>query len=177
MGMGGMGHLAVKLSAALGYETVVYTRSAAKKQDALEFGASEFHVLESDGSSNIFTVISDCPTEKAKPVDHLLVCTSVIADFSTIMPLVVTHGTIYPLTTKLEPTLVPLLALIDNGIRIQGSLTASKTSVCELLRFCTEHNVFPMIESFDFNQSGIQRALGCLQEGAVKYKCVLTNSI
>ena len=87
-----------------------------------------------------------------------------------------THGTIYCLTVDLRPSLVPLLALSDNGIRIQGSFVASRKGVRDMLSFCAERNLNAEIEQYPLNSLGLQNAMGALQNGQVRYKCVFYSS-
>ncbi|KAI7978536.1 hypothetical protein EIK77_002212 [Talaromyces pinophilus] len=65
LGIGGLGHLAIKLGAALGCHVVVLSSSDTKRQEAFEFGAKEYYVLKSGEKP-----------EGLKPLDHLLVCGS-----------------------------------------------------------------------------------------------------
>jgi D-arabinose 1-dehydrogenase-like Zn-dependent alcohol dehydrogenase len=171
IGVGGMGHLAVKLSAALGYETVVFSRSNSKRDDCMAFGAKEFHNLSQDGVSET----AGTSSRKIRPVDHLLLCSSASEDFLMLMTLMATHGTIYPLTVSLDSVPVPLLAMIDNGIRIQGSLTASMDGVRQMLEFCAERHVYPMIELQPMGQAGIEAAFHAIQRGQARYKTVLVK--
>ncbi|CAI7630605.1 unnamed protein product [Penicillium glandicola] len=168
IGVGGMGHLAVKLSVALGYDTVVFSRSSSKRNDCMQFGAKEFHILHKEETA-------DASSRRLQPVDHLLLCSSAPEDFSMIMTLVATHGTIYPLTVSLGLVPVPLLVMIDNGIRIQGSLTASTNSMTQMLEFCAERHVYPMIETELMDKAGIKRAFNGMQGGRVRYKTVLVK--
>lgn len=86
-----------------------------------------------------------------------------------------THGTIYPLTVNFTPEPVPLLALIDNGLRIQGSFIASPQSMKEMLEFCARENVKPAIEKHKLSSDGIQDAAKAVQMGTARYKCVLSK--
>lgn len=72
MGVGGMSHLAVKLSAALGYETVVFPRSNSKRDDCIAFCTNEFHILSQDDENETAGNF----TRKTQPVDDLLLCSS-----------------------------------------------------------------------------------------------------
>lgn len=71
MGIGGLGHLAIKLAAALGYYVVALSSSESKRQEAMEYGASEYHVWRSG---------EEVP-DGFKPVDHLLLCGNAGVDF------------------------------------------------------------------------------------------------
>lgn len=86
-----------------------------------------------------------------------------------------THGTIYFLTVDLKPSLVPLLALSDNGLRIQGTFVASRKGVRDMLNFCAERNIHPEIEQYPLNAEGIENAMKAMQNGKVRYKCVFSR--
>jgi len=77
MGVGGLGHLAIKLAAAMGCHVVVFSSSEAKREEAFSFGASEYHVFKAGQE------ISDL-----KPVNHLLLCGSASVDYASyVLPL------------------------------------------------------------------------------------------
>lgn len=70
MGIGGLGHLAIKIAAAMGCCVVVLSRTENKRQDAMELGASEFHVVDpSKGMDDI------------RPLKQLLLCGSSAIDY------------------------------------------------------------------------------------------------
>lgn len=71
LGVGGLGHLAIKLAAAMGCHVVVLSGSESKREDAMNFGAKEFHVLGDGGKPKDF-----------KGLNHLLVCGSAKADYN-----------------------------------------------------------------------------------------------
>jgi D-arabinose 1-dehydrogenase-like Zn-dependent alcohol dehydrogenase len=72
MGIGGLGHLAIKLAAAMGCHVVVLSSSESKREEAMAFGASEYHVFKADQE------IKDL-----KPVNHLLLCGSASVDYQS----------------------------------------------------------------------------------------------
>jgi D-arabinose 1-dehydrogenase-like Zn-dependent alcohol dehydrogenase len=92
MGIGGLGHLAIKLAAAMGCHVVVLSSSESKRQEAMEYGASEFHAFLSGGEA----------PEGFKPVKHLLLCGSAAIDYPryvikwtnarSLVPSVLTHS-------------------------------------------------------------------------------------
>lgn len=75
MGVGGLGHLAIKLATAIGYEVIVLSSSESKRQEAMEFGASEYHVFRSGGQ----------PPKGFRPIRHLLLCVSGDVDYSSLV--------------------------------------------------------------------------------------------
>lgn len=70
MGIGGLGHLAIKLAAAMGCDVVVFSSSEAKREEAFGFGASEYHVFRPGQELTDF-----------KPINHLLLCGSANVDY------------------------------------------------------------------------------------------------
>ncbi|KFA63049.1 hypothetical protein S40285_06394 [Stachybotrys chlorohalonatus IBT 40285] len=165
MGIGGLGHLAIKLAAAMGCHVVVLSSSESKRQEAMEYGASEFHVFKSGGEA----------PEGFKPVKHLLLCGSAAIDYPSLAPLMDTHGSIYPLTVAFEPSPVPLLAFNLKGVRVQGSLVASRSAIRDLLDFAARKNITPTVMTFPFTVEGIEEAMQKLRDGKIRYRAVLTR--
>ncbi|KAF4465427.1 alcohol dehydrogenase [Fusarium albosuccineum] len=163
MGIGGLGHLAIKLAAAMGAHVVVFSSSESKRQEAMDYGASEFHVFKSG---------DEAPAD-LKPVKHLLLCGSGNVDYASLVPLVDTDGIIYPLTASLGATPVPLTSLSLKGIRVQGSLVGSRDSTRKLLEFAARKNIKPTIMTYPLNEQGIESALQDLKDGKVRYRAVL----
>lgn len=70
LGIGGLGHMVIKLAAAMGCHVVVLSSSNSKRQEAMEYGASEYHEFRSGGD----------PPADFKPVDHLILTSSAVTD-------------------------------------------------------------------------------------------------
>ncbi|KAF2449725.1 alcohol dehydrogenase [Karstenula rhodostoma CBS 690.94] len=163
MGIGGLGHLAIKLAAAMGCHVVVLSSSESKRQEAMDYGASEFHVFRS----------GEKPVDTISPIKHLLMCGSGGVDYKSIIPLMDTHGAIYPLTVAFEPSPIPLLELVLSGIKIQGSLVASRDTMRSLLEFAARKNITPTIMTYPMNVKGVETAMQDLRDGKVRYRAVL----
>ncbi|KAJ5683544.1 hypothetical protein N7462_006709 [Penicillium macrosclerotiorum] len=164
MGIGGLGHLAIKIAAAMGCHVVVLSSSEAKRQEAFDFGASEYHVFRSGQ-----------PISDFKPVNHLLLCGSANVDYPSLLPLMDIHGSIYPLTVDFAPSPVPLLMMNLKGIRIQGSLVASRRSLRSLMQFAAEKNIVPTSMTFPLSKEGIESAMQTLRNGKMRYRGVLVR--
>ncbi|KAI9931393.1 hypothetical protein ASPWEDRAFT_736893 [Aspergillus wentii DTO 134E9] len=166
LGIGGLGHMAIKLASAMGYHVVAMSRTESKKKDCLAFGANEFQSTTADD------------LHAMKKLDHLLICTSVSVDYKLIISLMATHGTIYPLTVDLAPSSVPILSLTDQGLRIQGSVSASRKQMRQTLEFAAERKIEPEITPFEWSAEGVEqamKAMKAMEENTVRYKCVLTK--
>ncbi|KAJ5649502.1 uncharacterized protein N7484_003225 [Penicillium longicatenatum] len=164
MGIGGLGHLAIKLASAMGCRVVVFSSSEAKREEAFSFGASEYHVFRAGQE------LKDC-----KPVNHLLLCGSANVDYASLIPLMDIHGSIYPLTVDFAPSPVPLLYMNVKGIRIQGSLVASRQSLRSLVQFAADKKIVPTSMQFPLNQEGVEEAMETLRQGKMRYRGVLVR--
>ncbi|GLB22503.1 hypothetical protein AtubIFM61612_003071 [Aspergillus tubingensis] len=164
VGIGGLGHLAIKLAAALGYNVVAFSGSERKQEEALDFGASEFHRFPStQGCIRI------------KPVKHLLLCGSSDVDYASLVDLVDTNGAIYHISVTLEPTPIPLVPFGQKGIRIQGCFITSRRNLQELLEFAARHDIKPTIMTFPLTKDGLEEAFEKLRGGGVRYRAVLEH--
>ncbi|GLA93935.1 hypothetical protein AtubIFM57143_000788 [Aspergillus tubingensis] len=164
VGIGGLGHLAIKLAAALGYNVVAFSGSERKQEEALDFGASEFHRFPStQGCIRI------------KPVKHLLLCGSSDVDYASLLDLVDTNGAIYHISVTLEPTPIPLVPFGQKGIRIQGCFITSRRNLQELLEFAARHDIKPTIMTFPLTKDGLEEAFEKLRAGGVRYRAVLEH--
>ncbi|KAJ5173571.1 uncharacterized protein N7500_001502 [Penicillium coprophilum] len=164
MGIGGLGHLAIKLASAMGCHVVVLSSSEAKREEAFSFGASEYHVFRKGEEIKDF-----------KPVNHLLLCGSANVDYPSLIPLMDVHGSIYPLTVDFAPSPVPLLFMNIKGIRIQGSLVASRRSLRTLLEFAAAKKITPTSMTFPLTKDGVEAAMQTLRDGKMRYRGVLVR--
>ncbi|KAI9037389.1 GroES-like protein, partial [Aspergillus affinis] len=161
LGIGGLGHLAIKLASALGYHVVALSGSEKKREEAREFGADEFRVLKRDGR-----IEGDGDGEdEMKPIKHLLVCGSGAVEYTSLIPLMDTTSTIYHMAVSFENTPIPTLPLLSKGIRIQGSFITSRNNLQELLEFAARKDIRPAVVKYPFGVEGIQTAMGDLRDG------------
>lgn len=91
------------------------------------------------------------------------------------MPLMDVHGSIYPLTVDLTPSPVPLLRMCLKGVRVQGSLVASRRSLRSLLRFAAEKKITPTTMTFPLDVEGVEKAMQTLRDGKMRYRGVLVR--
>ncbi|KAF2011990.1 alcohol dehydrogenase [Aaosphaeria arxii CBS 175.79] len=164
-GIGGLGHLAIKLAAVMGCQVVVLSSSKSKRRENLEYGATEFHCFR----------FGDTRAKTFEPVKHLLLCGSTVVNYASLIPLMDTYGSIYPLTVAFEPAPVPMLDLVWKGVRIQGSLVASRQTIKDLLEFAARKDIKPTIVTYPLTIEGISTAMKALRNGAVRYRAVLLS--
>jgi uncharacterized zinc-type alcohol dehydrogenase-like protein len=161
VGLGGLGHMGVKLAAALGAEVTVITTSPGKVDDARALGAS--HVLLAkdaqamQAASNAFDFILD-----TIPTRH---------DVNRYLTLLGREGVLV-LVGAIEP-LEPIHGglLIRNNRAIAGSLIGGVRMTQELLDFCADHQVLPQCEVADIRD--VNTAFRRMQANDVKYRFVI----
>jgi uncharacterized zinc-type alcohol dehydrogenase-like protein len=161
VGLGGLGHMAVKLASAMGAVVTVISRSAAKAADAHALGAH--HVLVSTDkeamqrAQSSFDLIID-----TVPVDHEVGDYVPLLDVDGTLVLV---GQIGPMG---QPSSVPL---IMGRRRITGSLIGGIAQTQELLDFCAQNNVLPECEIIGIEE--INTAFDRMERSDVHYRFVI----
>jgi len=85
------------------------------------------------------------------------------------------HGSIYPLTIEFGPSSIPSLEMIAKGLRVQGTMVASRHTLRSLLRFAEEKKVVPTTMKFPLTRDGVEDAMKTLREGRMRYRGVLVR--
>lgn len=162
LGMGGLGHMGVKFARALGAEVTIFTRSEAKKAEALKQGAD--HVI-----------ISTDPEQMAQAreqFDFLLDTIPVQHDLNPYLDTLKVDGThiLVGLIEPIEPT-IHSRALIAKRRVLTGSLIGGMPETQEVLDFCAEHGIECDIEML--NMADINQAYERMKRSDVKYRFVI----
>ncbi|GLQ21953.1 NAD(P)-dependent alcohol dehydrogenase [Algimonas porphyrae] len=161
VGLGGLGHMAVKIAAAMGAHVTMISRSPGKAEDAAQLGANSF-LLSTDAAAmematGTFDVIID-----TVPVQHDINPYTPLLDVKGELVLV---GQIGPLAETDGAT------LIFGGKRVSGSFIGGIAETQEMLDFCAEHDVLPDVEMIDMDQ--VNEAFGRLDKADVRYRFVI----
>ncbi|KAH8809190.1 NADP-dependent alcohol dehydrogenase [Xylogone sp. PMI_703] len=162
IGVGGLGHLAIQFASKMGLEVVVFSHTESKKQDALAFGASEFHAT--DGVDKL---------EGVAELDVLLITTNAVPDLSIYLPILAHRAQVFPLTVSFETLPLSPMTLVLGRLRVIGSNAASTTSIRAMLEFAAKHGIRPQIEKFPLSQPGITTAMQKLRDGKMRYRGVV----
>ncbi|KAG8213104.1 chaperonin 10-like protein [Butyriboletus roseoflavus] len=162
VGIGGLGHLAIQFASKMGCEVVVFSSTDSKKEEAMKLGATEFYATR--GASKL---------EIGRRVDHLIITTSSLPDWNLLLPVVQPRGAIFPLTVSESDIILPTMAILGAGIRIQGSLPCSRGLHVKMLRFAALHGIRAVVEEFSMSVDGIEDAMARLEEGRIRYRAVL----
>lgn len=161
IGLGGLGHMGIKLAKAMGAEVTMITRSPDKAEDAKLLGAD--HVL--------FSTDHKAMREKASHFDFLLDTIPVNHDVNPYLRLLKYDSTL-ALVGAIEPlTSVDGSLLIRLGRRLVGSMIGGVEETQEMLDFCGKHNVLPEVEMISIQE--INEAWERVVKGDVKYRFVI----
>ena len=158
VGLGGLGHMGVKLARALGAHVVVFTTSPAKIEDALRLGAHE-------------VVVSRNAKEMAKhagSLDMVLDTVSAVHDLHPYLHLLRREGNLTLVGAPDQPHAVSAFGLIFGNKSLSGSLIGGIRSTQELLDFCGEHRLTADVEVIPIQK--LDEAYERLLRSDVKYR-------
>jgi uncharacterized zinc-type alcohol dehydrogenase-like protein len=165
VGIGGLGHMGVKIAHALGAHVVAFTTSPGKRQDALELGADE-------------VVISrDAAEMKAHTASFDLILNTVAASHSldAYTSLLRRDGTLVLVGVPANPHPSPSISnLIFKRRAIAGSLIGGIAETQEMLDFCADKGIVSDIEMIRVQQ--VDEAYDRMLKGDVKYRFVIDNA-
>ena len=161
IGLGGLGHMGVKLAHAMGAKTVMITTSPAKAADAMRLGANE--VLISTDEQAMLAM--------ANQFDFLLNTIPVPHDFNTYMGLLKVDGTMCIVGAIGPNAQLNTRPLILGRRNIAGSLVGGIKETQEMLNFCAAHEIVSDIELIPVDQ--ITEAYVRMQYNDVKYRFVI----
>ncbi|MAI08082.1 MAG: hydroxyacid dehydrogenase [Magnetococcales bacterium] len=164
IGLGGLGHMAVKLAVAMGAEVTVISRSKAKEEDAKAIGAKG--ILASTNSSDMKAA--------ANSFDFILDTAPVKHDVTPYLPLLDIDGSLV-IVGQVGPLEEPMtMPLVFGRRRIGGSLIGGIKETQEVLDFCAEHNIHPECEMIRMDE--INKAFDHLSKGDVAHRFVIDMS-
>jgi len=161
LGLGGLGHMAVKFAVAFGAEVTMLSTSPSKKADAEKLGAHHF------------ALTTDPETMKGlqNHFDFILNTVSAPHDYNTYLNLLGTSGTMVVVGVPPTPSVVPAFTLIMNRRKIMGSLIGGIKETQEMLDFCAEHNIVSEVEVIDIKD--INESYERILKGDVRYRFVI----
>lgn len=161
VGIGGLGHMAVKFANAWGCEVTAFSSSEGKTDEARSFGAH--HVISSRNK--------DAIAGAARTLDLLLVTVNVSLDWPALLETLKPHGRMHVVGAVLEPLAIPAFSLIGAQRSVSGSPTGSPTGIATMLQFAARHGIAPQVEHFPMSK--VNDALEHLKAGKARYRIVL----
>jgi uncharacterized zinc-type alcohol dehydrogenase-like protein len=164
IGLGGLGHMAVKLAAAMGAQVTVLSQSLKKMEDGLRLGASHYYA----------TSDPDTFTKLAGSFDLILNTVSANLNMGDYVSLLKVEGTLVELGAPEKPLLVPFFPLGSFRRSLSGSMIGGIPETQEMLDFCAERGVTPEIEVIepDYINEAYERVLA----SDVRYRFVIDTA-
>jgi alcohol dehydrogenase (NADP+) len=164
IGLGGLGHMGVKLAHAMGAEVTVLSRSLSKKEDGLKLGADHYYATE------------DAETfEKLKGSFDLIINTvSAKIDLDQFLSLLAVDGTMVNVGAPPEPLSLQVFSLIPGRKSFAGSVIGGIKETQEMLDFCAEHGLGAEIEIIKADE--IDTAYERVLASDVRYRFVIDNA-
>ena len=165
VGIGGLGHMGVKLAHAMGAHVVAFTTSDNKRQDALDLGADEVVVSRH----------ADEMAAHAGSFDFILDTVAASHDLDAFTALLKRDGTLCLVGVPEHPHPSPNVGVLVFGRKsIAGSLIGGIAETQEMLDFCAAHGIVADIEMIDIQE--IDHAYDRMQKSDVKYRFVIDNA-
>lgn len=158
VGLGGLGHMGVKLANAMGAHVVVFTTSPGKVEDAKRLGADE-------------VILSKDPEQMAQHAGtfhFILDCVSAEHDINAYLAMLAHDGELTLVGAPEKPLSISAFSLLFGRKKLSGSLIGGIAETQEMLDFCGEHNITSDVEVIPMQQ--VNEAYERLLKGDVKYR-------
>jgi uncharacterized zinc-type alcohol dehydrogenase-like protein len=164
VGLGGLGHMGVKLAASLGAEVTVLSTSSSKKSDSLRLGAHNFVLTTDDAQSKAVD----------NQFDFVLNTLSATHDYNTYLAMLKTGGTMVCVGLPSEPIQVPAMNIVFTRKCIAGSLIGGLPETQEMLDYCAAHSITADVEVIPVQQ--VNAAYERMLKNDVKYRFVIDTA-
>lgn len=164
VGLGGLGHAAVKIAHALGAEVAVLSRTLNKREDGLALGADEYHATSDPGTFE----------RLAGSFDLIVNTVSAKIDLDGYLSLLGSGGTLVNVGAPAEPLSLNVFSLLSQGRSFAGSLIGGLGETQEMLDFCAAHGIGAEIETIAADQ--INEAYERVLASDVRYRFVIDTS-
>lgn len=163
VGLGGLGHMGVKLAKAMGAEVTVLSQSLKKMEDGIRLGADEYYA----------TSDPDTFTKLKNSFNLILNTVSANINIGDYLNLLAVDGTLVELGIPEHPIEVPVFPLGGGRRSLSGSMIGGIPETQEMLDFCAEHGVAPEIEIIepDYINEAYERVLA----SDVRYRFVINT--
>lgn len=164
VGMGGLGHMGVKLAHAMGAEVTVLSQSLSKKDDGLRLGATHYHATNDAATFATLAGTFD-----------LIICTvSSPIDWNAYLGLLRVDGTFVVVGAPEQPVPVHAFAVIPHRRSLAGSMIGSIKETQEMLDFCGANDIVADIETIAMDR--VNEAYERIAKSDVRYRFVIDMS-
>ena len=162
IGIGGLGHLALKFYKALGCHVTAFTNSDDKDNLLKSLGADE--IVSSTDKSKIKNLVSQ--------FDLIISTVNVKLDWNLFLSTIKPRGRLHFVGAVLAPLETSVFSLMSGRKSISGSPVGSPNNIRKMLDFCAQHNISPMTEHFKFSE--INSAIEKLRNNRIRFRAVLS---
>ena len=164
VGLGGLGHMTVKIARAMGAEVTVLSQSLKKQEDGLRLGADHYFAT------------SDRDTFEALESSFDLIINTVSAkiDVSAYLGLLAVNGAMVNVGAPAEPLSLNVFSLLSNRRTFAGSMIGGIAETQEMLDFCAEHGIVSEVEVIAADQ--VNEAYERVLASDVRYRFVIDTS-
>lgn len=161
VGLGGLGHIAVKMAVAMGYSVTVFSSSRGKIAEAIEMGASQ--VVSSSDPIQIEAL--------GRFLDLIIVTANVDLPWESYLRTLRSDGTLCFVGIPPSSLQFGLGEILDKRLRVSASPIASRARIRQMLEFCSLRGVLPQSETFSMSE--VNGVLERVKENRVRYRAVL----
>ncbi len=161
IGIGGLGHMALKFLNKWGCEVIAFSSNPDKKEQILAMGATK--VINSRNPEELESI--------AGSLDFILNTTNVSLDWNSYLTALGPQGKFHTVGAVLEPMAIPAFSLIMGEKTVGGSPLGSPALTRTMLEFCVRHDIYPMVEEFPMTE--VNKAMDHLEKGKARYRIVL----
>lgn len=161
IGIGGLGHLALKFLNAWGCEVTAFTASESKREEALRLGAH--HTLDSHDAKALESA--------ANRFDLILSTVNVKLNWNAYVGTLKPKGRLHFVGATLEPIDLAVFPLIGGQRDVSGSPVGSPATIRQMLEFAVRHGIAPVTEHFPLDR--VNEAIAHLKSGNARYRVVL----
>ena len=161
IGIGGLGHMALKFLNEWGCEVIAFSSNPDKEQQILNMGASK--VVNSRDPEELESI--------AGTLNFILNTTNVTLDWDAYLSTLAPKGRLHNVGAVLEPMAVPAFSLIMGEKSVAGSPLGSPALTATMIDFCVRHDIYPIVEEFPLEN--VNEAMAHLEAGKARYRIVL----
>jgi uncharacterized zinc-type alcohol dehydrogenase-like protein len=163
VGIGGLGHMALKFLRAWGCEVTAFTSSEAKRDEAVQMGAHR----------TVDSRSAEALAAEAGRFDMIISTVNVKLDWNAYVGALKPKGRLHLVGATVEPLDLGAFGLLMGQKSVSASPVGSPAVIARMLEFAARHDIRPVIETYPFEK--VNEAMDRLRSGQARYRIVLTR--
>jgi len=164
IGIGGLGHMALKFLHSYGCEVTAFSSNEEKENDAKIFGAN--HFVNSSDSNSLEKI--------AGSLDFIISTVNVALDWPSYINVLRPKGRLHIVGAVMEPLSIPVFPLLFGQKSVSASPLGSPYATGVMLEFAARHKIEPLVETYPIDK--VNEAMEKLRSGKTRYRLVLKNN-